>query len=69
MGKLGTGLKSEGNAVTFINYRLKYVVKNIETCFCYIDNSNFCMTTPRDGVSLLICMPSWQEFRCMLKKQ
>lgn len=31
MCKLGTGLKSEGNAVTFINYRLEYVVENIET--------------------------------------
>lgn len=25
MCKLGTGLESEGNAVTFINYRLEYV--------------------------------------------
>lgn len=30
MGKLGTGLKSEGNAVTFLNYRLEYVVENIK---------------------------------------
>lgn len=30
MCKLGTGLESEGNAVTFINYRLEYVVENIK---------------------------------------
>lgn len=59
MGKFGIGFKFEGNVVIFINYRLKYVVKNIEICFCYIDNSNFCMTILRDGVLFLICMFSW----------
>lgn len=51
------GLKPERNAVTIINYRLVVEKKN-KTYFCYIDNSNYCMTTPRDGVSLLTCMPS-----------
>lgn len=30
MGKFGIGFKFEGNVVIFINYRLEYVVENIE---------------------------------------